>query len=383
MKYLTDADIEGKRVLLRVDFNVSIDENGNITDDERIKQALPTIKSLLEKHNKLILVSHLGRPKSRDEKFSFKPICERLKTYLPNYEIVLIDDFLTEKETLAKQTDQQILVLENIRFYPQEKANDPQFAKELSSLADVYVNDAFGVSHRKDISIVGIPPLLPSFAGMLLEREATMIGKAIENPTHPLVAIIGGAKISTKLHLIDKLAVLADHVLLGGGLANTLLKAQGNEIGSSLCENEVLDEAQSLLNKHGNLVLPTDVIVTNQETNETSTKQVTDLLPTDSIFDIGPASQERFASLIKQAKTIIWNGPVGYFEKKEYSRGTKAIYDAIISNADATSIVGGGDTLTAINGKGGRDKITHISTGGGAMLEFIERGTLPGIEALG
>ena len=385
MKTIDEIVLPDKIILLRGDYNVSFADDGAIADDLRITESLPTLKLLLRNNNKLILVSHLGKPKGKEHTFSLKPICQRLKKYLPDISIVLVDDFHTlKKADIENAPKNTIFVLENIRFFKEEKENDPVFAKELASLADIFVNDAFGVSHREDASVVGVPKLLPSFAGLLLKKEIAMIEKVTKNPTRPYVAIIGGAKISTKLGLIDKLATLSDHVLLGGGLANTLLKAKGYEIGKSLCENDVLEvEAKRLIAKHNDTIqLPTDVIVENGK-GEMSAKNVETLHPDDAIFDIGPKTQEQYQTFIRDAKTIVWNGPVGYFEKKEYKAGTDGIYQAIIANQPAVSLLGGGDTITAIANMPNHERITHISTGGGAMLEFIEKGTLPGIEALG
>ncbi len=389
--YIDEANIENKRVLLRVDYNVSLNEDkSEIADDARISQSLPTIEYLLKNHNKIILVSHLDRPKTRDPKLSLKIVCERLKKYLPHMKIKLIDDFLTEdKKTFENQKPDEIFVLENIRFYLEEKNDDPDFAKKLAALADVYVNDAFAVSHRPAASVVGVPALIPCFGGLLLKSEIEMIGKAIDDPKKPLVAIIGGSKISTKIALIHKLVEIADYVLLGGGLANVFFRAQRHPIGKSICEYEMVQEARKLLyfaaQKNTAIILPTDVVIGDPNNKEKGgiDVRVGDKIPADMmILDIGPETQARFGAVIAKAGTIIWNGPVGLFENPNYKQGTDFIYYAIAHNTDAVSIVGGGDTLAAISKKEYLDKITHISTGGGAMLEFIENGTLPGIEAL-
>ncbi len=388
--YIDEVKLENKRILLRVDYNVSLNQDkSKIADDERISHSLPTIKILLPK-NKIILVSHLDRPKTRDPKLSLKIVVERLKKYLPGVKITLINDFLTEKKDIfEKQKNGEILVLENIRFYPGEKTNDPEFAKKLADLADVYVNDGFAVSHRADASIVGVATLLPSYGGTSLKREILMIGNAIRNPKRPLVTIIGGAKISTKINLISKLIELADNVLLGGGLANVFFRAERFPIGSSICEYEMVLQARKLLflasQKETKIELPTDVIIGKPDdtTNGGHVVRVGEKIPKDmSILDIGPETKARFGAIIAKAKTIIWNGPVGLFENPSYRQGTDFIYYSIAHNQGVTSIVGGGDTLAAINNKEYLGKITHISTGGGAMLEFIEKGTLVGIEAL-
>lgn len=386
--YIDEDPIENKRVLLRVDFNVSMHENATIADDQRIRQAIPTIQLLLSKHNRLMIVSHLNRPKERDLKDSLQIVCKRLAQYIPEYTVRLISDFRTEpRETFQNQHEKEIFVLENIRFYPEEKKNDTQFAKELAQLADVYVNDAFGVSHRADASVVGIPSFLPSYGGLLLKKEIAMIGKVVNHPQKPLVAILGGAKISTKINLIGTLLHIADYLLVGGGIANTLLSAQGLSVGKSLCQYDEVENARRILfhaaQQHTAIILPSDVIVGKPDESTAGTVVMVNQVPADmQILDIGPDTQANFGRIIAKAKTIIWNGPIGYFENTEYRRGTDFIYYSIAHATDAVSIVGGGDTLAAISKKEYLDKITHISTGGGAMLEFIEKGTLPGIEAL-
>jgi len=389
IQYIDEVEIKNKKVLMRVDFNVSLNPNYTIADDARIKQSLSTINSLLKNNNRLIIVSHLGRPKTRDPKYSLRIVVDRLREYLPDYKITLIDNFLTEdKKTFQNQPSNEILVLENIRFYPEEKKNDQEFAKKLASLAQVYVNDAFAVSHRVEASVVGVTSYLPGYGGLLLKREIEMITRVITNPQKPFVAIIGGAKVSTKITLINKLTEIADYVLIGGGLANTFICAQGYNIGKSFCEYEVVSQARKLLHmahrKNTEIVLPTDgVIGKMEETNGASqVKKINEISQDAQILDIGPETQAKFGAIIAKAKTIIWNGPVGYFENPAFRRGTDFIYYAIAHNQEAVSIVGGGDTLAAISKKEYLDKITYISTGGGAMLELIEKGTLPGIEAL-
>lgn len=388
--YIDEVDLQNKRVLLRVDYNVSLnDDHTSIADDARISQSIPTIKYLLP-HDKLILISHLDRPKKRDPKLSLKIVVDRLKEYLPDTKITLVDDFLTEpKETFENQQLGEIIVLENIRFYPGEEKNDMEFAKKLAALGEVYVNDAFAVSHRAAASVVGLPSLLPSYGGLLMKQEVETIGKSIEKPEKPLVTIIGGAKISTKITLIGKLTEVADYVLLGGGLANVFFAAQGYSIGNSICEYEMVEKARQLLytaaQKNTAIVLPTDVIVGDPKDKEKGgiVVKVGDEIPANmSILDIGPETKARFGSIISKGKTIIWNGPVGLFENPNYRQGTDFIYYAIAHTENATTIVGGGDTLAAISKKEYLDKITHISTGGGAMLEYIENGSLPGIDAL-
>ncbi|HXS14555.1 MAG TPA: phosphoglycerate kinase [Candidatus Saccharimonadales bacterium] len=386
---ITDAKIEHQRVLVRVDFDVSLHKN-KIADDTRLRQAIPTLAELLKNKNKLILVSKLNRPKQRDDEHSLRHIIPDLKKHLPGYTIQFVEDFLNPecKTIFANQTENDIILLENIRFYPEEKINDPEFAKKLASVADVYVDDAFAMMHRKEASIVGIPKLLPSFAGLLVEKEITQIDRAIKNPKKPFVAIIGGAKISTKIPVLGKLLELADYVMLGGGLANTFFCAEGYNIGKSYCELEEVENAKKFLflaaQKNTAVVLPTDVIVGNPTNTKHAGKdyRVNEIPEGGSALDIGPETKARFGSIISKARTIIWNGPMGLFENPAYRSGTDFIYYSIAHNPDAISIVGGGDTLNAIQHKHHLDKITHISTGGGAMLEFIENGTLPGIEAL-
>lgn len=389
ISFIDNTKPADKRVLLRVDFNVSLTDTFTIADDARIRQALPTIKQLLVNNNRLIIASHLGRPKAREDKYSLKIVAEKLHEYLPDNPIRLVNDFLSEPhETFANQQPKEILLLENIRYYPEEKNNDPGFIKKLSELADVFVNDAFGVCHRADASVVGVAQVLPPYGGLLLKKEIEMISKITHNPHKPVVAILGGAKISSKINLIGKLMEIADFLLVGGGMANTFLSAQGNEIGKSFTEYDETENARRLLflaaQKNTAIVLPSDVVIGDMKNsvNGGITKRSNEISKEDTILDIGPETQARYGAIINKAKTIVWNGPVGYFENPAFRRGTDFIYYAITQNQEATSIVGGGDTLAAISKKEYLEKITHISTGGGAMLEYIEKGTLPGIEAL-
>lgn len=388
MKYIDGNDISNKRVILRVDFNVSLNPNFTIADDVRIRQAIPTIELLLKQKNKIILITHLGRPEGREEKYSLQKVAKDLETYIPGYQVKLISDFLTEPhETFMAQEEQTIILLENIRFYTEEQANDPEFAKKLAALGDIYVNDAFSVSHRADASIVGIPALLPSYAGLLLKKEITMLQKAVDHPEKPVVTILGGSKISSKINLITKLCTIADTVILGGGIANTFLAAQGYKLGKSLVEEKEMETAKKLMalaeKEQTTLLLPHDVVVSEEKTHHTSSiKGLTEINEDERILDLGPATLAQYGQHIATAKTIIWNGPVGYFENPAFRRGTDFTYYAITQNPHAFSVVGGGETLAAIENKEYLDHISHISTGGGAMLEFIENGTLPGIEAL-
>ena len=386
--YIDEVEIKNKTVLLRVDFDVSLNPNRTIADDIRIQKNLPTIKYLLKNNNKLICVAKLDRPKTRDPKLSLMPVVKRLREYLPDYKIILIADFLSsDKQVFEKQTNKEILVLENIRFYPKEKDFSTIFAKQLASLGDIYVNDAFAVCHRSDTSVIGPPKFIPSYGGLLLKKELAIISQAINKPKKPIVAIIGGNKVSTKIGLINKLIKIVDYLIIGGGLANAFVNAQGHDVGTSFCQYEAVQQARRLLSlsKKGRafLVLPVDAVVANTKEDQNSEIVKIENIPSDkSIFDIGPETKAKIGGIIAKAKTIIWNGPVGYFENPEFKQGTDFVYYSIAQNTDAVSIVGGGDTLAAISKKEYLDKITHISTGGGAMLEFIEKGTLPGIEAL-
>lgn len=391
IQYIDGIEIKDKRVLLRVDFNVSLNPNYlTIADDARIRQAIPTIQYLLKNGNTLILVSHLGRPKGKpDPKYSMRIVCNQLHEYFPDNHITLINDFITEPATTFKhQQKDELFVLENCRFYPGEKANDPEFAKKMASLAEVFVNDAFGVSHRKDASVVGVTKYLPSYGGLLMKREIEMLSKALLKPDKPFVAAIGGAKIETKINVLDRMMELADHLIIGGALANTFLYAQGIDVGTSLVEKDKKELAQKLLFKAAqhdtSVILPSDCVVGRPDELEVGGMvcKVSEVPKDKQILDIGPETKARIGTIIAKSKTIVWNGPVGYFENIHYRQGTDFMYYAITNNPDAISIVGGGDTLTAISKKEYLDKITHISTGGGAMLEFIEKGTLPGIEAL-
>src|SRR3989339_1864311 len=386
--YIDEIEIKNKQILVRVDFDVSLNPDYSIANDVRIKQNLPTLKYLLKNKNRLICVAKLNRPKNRDPKHSLKPVVKRLQEYLPDYKIILVDDFLTcDQKIFKEQKEKEILVLENIRFYQKEKDYSTIFAKQLSSLADIYVNDAFAVCHRSDTSVIGPPKFIPSYGGLLLKKELMMISSITNKPKKPIVAIIGGAKVSTKIGLINKLIKIVDYLIIGGGLANTFVSAQGHEIGTSFCEYEAVQQARKLLslakNKRAFIVLPVDAVVaTSKDDKEHEVVKIENIPSNKSIFDIGPETKAQIGGIIARAKTIIWNGPVGLFENSAFREGTDFIYYSIAHNDQAISIVGGGDTLAAISKKEYLDKITHISTGGGAMLEFIEKGTLPGIEAL-
>ena len=389
IKFIDEVEIKNKKVLLRVDFNVSLNPDFTIADDFRIRQSISTINHLLNNYNKLIIVTHLGRPKTYDVNLSLEPVVKDLQKYLPDYKVTLVNNFLANDSLLLfeNQTTKEILVLENIRFYPQEEQNDVDFSKKLAKLADVFVNDAFAVANRNHASVVGITKHLPSYGGLLLKKEITIISSAVENPKKPFLAIVGGAKIKSKIGLINRLTEIADDLIVGGGLANTFLKAQGFEVGKSLHDSKNLNAVRRLFflasEKNTTIQLPVDVVAGNPTDRHKIQIVSVDAIPKNlSILDVGPQSLAKFGAIINKAKTIIWNGPVGYIENPAFRRGTDFIYYAIAQNTTATSIVGGGDTLAAISKKEYLDKITHISTGGGAMLEFIEKGTLPGIEAL-
>jgi len=364
-------------------------EKFKIADDQRIRQSLPTIKQLY-KSNKLILVAHLDRPERRDKKYSMGVVVKRLREYLPDVRVTLVDDFLDEKgrKQLSDQKNGEILFLENIRFYNGEEKNDLEFSTCLSEIADIYVNEAFGVAHRVSASVVGVAKLLPSFGGLLLKKEIEVIENLLKDPKHPLVAIIGGSKVSTKFELLHKLTKIADVLILGGGIANTFLAAKGFPIGKSLYEKNMESEVEKIISeakKHGTeIVLPEDVAVGDKNNHENggAVRKVEDVKSTDVILDVGPEAMAQYAKIIGNAQTIVWNGPVGYIENDQFKRGTDFLYYLIAHNDHVTSIVGGGDTIAAISKKEYLDNITHISTGGGAMLEFIEKGTLPGIEVL-
>lgn len=386
---IADHEISHKRVLLRADFNVSL-KNNKITDDTRIAQVVPTINLLLKHHNRLIIMAHLGRPDGkRNEKYTLLPVAHRLQHYFPHTKVCLIDDFESEKgkQQLSKQTEHEICLLENIRFYDGEQKNDPDFAKHLASLADVFVNDGFGVSHRADASVVGVAKLLPHFAGLLMEKEITAISRIFHTAKHPIVAIIGGAKTETKIPLLYKLTELSDFLLLGGAIANTFLAAQGFHMGKSLVDKGLENEVEKILahakTHKTTIVTPRDCRCGKSVEDTTFTVYPINHIPQDLMgIDIGPETEALFGRIISQAKTIIWNGPVGYIENHLFAQGTNFLYYAVTDNADAFSVVGGGDTLAALSQEEHVGKISHVSTGGGAMLEFIEKGTLPGIQAL-
>lgn len=385
---IDQIDVKGKRVLTRVDFNVPL-EDDRITDDTRITSAMPTIHALLAAGAAVLLVSHLGRPKGQpNPKYSLKPVATHLSDLLGS-PVELAEDVVGPSAHAIANGLQpgQVAMLENVRFEPGEEKNDPAFAKQLASLADVYVNDAFGAAHRAHASTEGVAHLLPNAAGLLMARELEALGKVLASPAHPVVVLLGGAKISDKIGVITRFMASADAILVGGGIANTLLKAEGNELGRSLVEDDALDTARALLaqarEQRRTLVIPSDVVVAPSVERAAESKVV----PADSIgcgnaaFDIGPATVSRFAELIAGAKTVVWNGPMGLFEVEPFDRGTRAVAEAVAASG-AYSVVGGGDSVAALQQMGLADEISHISTGGGASLEFLEGRTLPGVAAL-
>lgn len=384
-KTVRDIDVSGKRVLMRVDFNVPLGEDGSILDDRRIRAALPTIEYLLDKGAKLILVSHLGRPKGFDPAFKMDNVARRLSELLGK-PVRKLDSCVGPevKQAVEEMKPGDVIMLENVRFYDGETKNDPEFARQLAELADIYVNDAFGTAHRAHASTVGVAKYLPAVAGFLMEKELEFLGKVISEPDKPFVVILGGAKVSDKIGVIDNLLNKADTLLIGGGMLFTFLKAKGFEIGKSLLDAEHLDYAKGVLEKAGDkIVLAEDVVVADKIAPDASYKTVpVDSIPPDWIgVDIGPRSVETFSNYIKNAKTIFWNGPMGIYEIEIFAEGTKGIARAV-AESPALSIVGGGDIAAALEELSYAEKISHISTGGGASLEFIEGKELPGVAVL-
>lgn len=394
-----DVDVAGRKVLVRVDFNVPLDAGGQITDDTRIVASLPTIQYLLENGAAVILMSHLGRPKEGpDPKFSLAPTAARLQELLGSSVTVRFAGDCVGDEVKHAARDLQpgeVLLLENVRFHKEEEANDADFAGRLASIADLYVNDAFGSAHRAHASTEGVAHILPAYSGLLMEREISIMGKALEDPERPFVAILGGAKVSDKMGVIGNLLNKVDVLVIGGGMANTFLKAIGIPIGQSLVENDRVRDAEAL-NGRANLqnvrlMLPRDAVISSEvsATAMPSTVELHDLPPDIDqqgwrILDIGPETAAEYAAVIREARTIVWNGPMGVFEIPAFAAGTLAVARAVCdaTREGATSIVGGGDSVAAIEQMGLADCITHVSTGGGASLEFLEGQTLPGVAAL-
>jgi phosphoglycerate kinase len=392
-----DLDARGKRVLVRVDFNVPQDPSGAITDDTRIRAALPTIRHLVENGARVALVSHLGRPEGetrearRDPKLSLRPAAERLSELLGR-PVRMLDDTVGPEVEAAVEAAQpgEVLLLENVRFYPEEEANDPEFAARLARLADLYVNDAFGAAHRAHASTEGVARRLPGAAGFLMELELEKLGAVLQDPPRPFVAILGGAKIKEKLGVINNLLPRVDALLLGGGMAYTFFKAQGCEIGRSLLDEKRLDEARATLAKvkeeGRRMELPVDVVVADHFQNPTTWKTVpaTEIPADMEGVDIGPETAARYREILKDAKTVVWNGPMGVFEHPRFAEGTRAVAEVLgrIATGEANVIIGGGDSAAAVEQMGFAEQMDHISTGGGASLEFLEGKTLPGVAAL-
>ncbi len=388
-KTVKDIDLKGKKVFVRCDFNVPMDKEQNITDNTRIVAALPTIKYLLEQGCKVILASHLGRPKGEFKpEFSLKPVSKELSRLL-NKEVIMAEDVIgKDAKTKAENLKEgEILLLENVRFHREETDNDPEFAKELASMAEVYVNDAFGAAHRAHASTAGIAAYLPAVSGFLIEKELEVLGNAINNPERPFMAILGGAKVSDKIGVIDSLLDKVDTLMIGGGMAYTFFKAQGYNVGNSLCEVEktglALEAMEKAKAKGVKLMLPVDTKIGKEFDPNTESKTVawTEIPDGWEGFDIGEKTIEMFKEELQKAKTVIWNGPVGLFEFDQFAIGTNAIAKTL-AELDATTIIGGGDSGAAVEKAGLADKMTHISTGGGASLEFLEGKKLPGIECL-
>jgi phosphoglycerate kinase len=384
-KTIRDVDLRGKKVLVRVDFNVPL-KDGRVADDTRIRAALPTIEYLLEQSAAIILCSHLGRPKGEAKpEFSLRPAADHLAT-LVSAPVAFAEDCIGPKaEEAATQLHYgNILVLENTRFHPGEKKNDPQMAKQLAALAEVFVNDAFGTAHRAHASTTGVADYLPGAAGFLLEKEIRYLGQAVADPARPFIAIMGGAKISDKIGVIQNLLEKADTVLIGGGMANTFFKAQGYDVADSLVEEDALETASLLVGQaDSRLMLPVDMVIADAfaEDAQQQTLDVGDVPAGWRILDVGPKTIEAFGEVIAGAKTVVWNGPMGVFEFPEFAKGTFGVAQKV-AESNATTIVGGGDSAAAVVKSGLAEKITHISTGGGASLEMLEGKILPGLAAL-
>lgn len=384
-KTIRDVDVSGKKVLVRVDFNVPL-KDGKVGDDTRIRGALPTIQYLLEHGAAVILCSHLGRPKGTfNMDYSLKPVAEYLARLVPN-KVSFAPDCINEpaEKAVAALQPGEILVLENTRFYKEEEKNDPEFSARLASLADIYVNDAFGTAHRAHASTEGVTHTKPGVAGFLLEKEIQYLSSAVEKPKRPFVAILGGAKISDKIGVIKNLLAKADHVLIGGGMANTFFKAQGFETADSLVQDEALGTAKEILASGSEkLVLPVDLVIADKFDNEAETK----VIPTGNVpagwrvLDVGPKTVKLFSKYVAEAGTVVWNGPMGVFEMPSFAKGTFDVAKAV-AESKAISIIGGGDSVAAIQQSGLADQVTHISTGGGASLEMLEGLVLPGVAAL-
>jgi phosphoglycerate kinase len=388
-KSVRDIDLKDKVVFCRVDFNVPM-KDGNITDETRINAALPTIKYLTEQGAKVLLASHLGRPKGQVvEELRLDPVAQRLSDLLGK-EVVKTDEAYGEEveKALASLEEGGVILLENVRFYPGEEKNDPELAEKFAALADVYVNDAFGAAHRAHASTEGIAKHLPAVSGLLMEKELEVLGKALSNPDRPFTAIIGGAKVKDKIDVIDNLLDKVDNLIIGGGLGYTFIKALGHDVGKSLLEEDKIETAKSFMEKakkNGvNLLIADDVLVADDFSNDANTKNVDiDSIPSDwEGLDIGTKTIEKYVKVIKESKLVIWNGPMGVFEIDAFANGTRSVANALAEATDTYSVIGGGDSAAAVEKFGLADKMSHISTGGGASLEFMEGKALPGVEAL-
>lgn len=393
MKKVTidDLNLKGKRVLVRVDFNVPI-EGGKVSDDTRIRESLPTIKKIIAEGGKVVLMSHLGRPKGFDPRYSLKPVAEHLSNLL-GIEVKFAPDCIGEvvKEMVNKLKEGEVLLLENVRFHPEEEKNDENFARELASLADVYINDAFGSAHRAHASTEGVARFVRETAvGYLIKKEVEYLSKAVSNPEKPYVAILGGAKVSDKIQVIKNLIEKVDAFLIGGGMANTFLKAKGFEVGKSLVEEDKVELAKEILNeaerKNVKFILPIDCVIADKFSNDANFEivSVNEVKPDWIILDIGPGTVKLFSDILKDARTVVWNGPMGVFEFENFAKGTFEVAKILaeITSKGAVTIVGGGDSASAISKAGLADKVSHVSTGGGASLEFLEGKILPGIAVI-
>lgn len=392
VRYIDDLQLTGKRVFLRVDFNVPLDEQQQVTDDTRIREALPTLRLALKLGGKLILASHLGRPKGPDPKLSLEPAATRLSELLGKpHEVILADDCVGDGviKLVKELKDGQVLMLENLRFHKEEEANDEAFARELASFADVYVNDAFGTAHRAHASTAGMVPFVKEkAAGLLMKKELEYLGRILKSPEKPYVAILGGAKVSDKIKVIENLMSKVSALLIGGAMAYTFLKAQGVEVGKSRVEQDKLALAGKLLEAASRLgvelVLPMDHVVGTEPGENSPAQEVGErAIPADRMgLDIGPKTRDHYRQHIRGAKTVLWNGPMGLFEVAKFAAGTRAVAEAMAENRQATTVVGGGDSAAAVNELGLGEKMSHVSTGGGASLEFLEGKELPGVKAL-
>jgi len=387
-KTIEDIQVQGKKVLVRCDFNVPLDKDGNITDENRIVGAMPTIKYLADNGAKVILCSHMGKPKGEPKpEFSLAPVAKRLSEKLGKEVVFAADANVVgdnAKKAVAEMKDGDIVLLENTRYRAEETKNVETFSKELASLAEIFVNDAFGTAHRAHCSTVGVADYLPAVCGYLIQKEIEFLGNAVNNPVRPLVAILGGSKVSSKISVIENLLDKVDKLIIGGGMAYTFMAAKGQEVGDSLLEKDYIDYAKEMMAKAGDkLLLPIDTVVAKEFNNDAESKVV----PEGGIeagwqgLDIGPKTIELFSDAVKNAKTVVWNGPMGVFEMENFAKGTNAIAQ-VLSEIDATTVIGGGDSVAAVNQAGLGDKMSHISTGGGASLEFLEGKQLPGIVAL-